>query len=70
MTTIDSGTDLERMAAQARVNSLAVLGVPVAVFAALAAWLGTPQVLPAALGAAGWMIDIAPPSTQHRKGAT
>jgi hypothetical protein len=59
MTTIDSGTDLKRMAAQARVNSLAVLGVPVAVFAALAAWLGTPQVLPAALGAAGWMIALA-----------
>ncbi|MHB1472139.1 MAG: hypothetical protein ACYCV4_00680 [Dermatophilaceae bacterium] len=59
MTSIDSGTDLERMAAQARVSSLAVLGVPVAVFAALAAWLGTPQVLPAALGAAGWMIALA-----------
>ena len=59
MTTIDSGTDLEQMAAQARVNSLAVLGVPVAAFAALAAWLGTPQVLPAALGAAGWMIALA-----------
>lgn len=59
MTTIDSVTDLKRMAAQARVNSLAVLGVPVAVFAALAAWLGTPAVLPAALGAAGWMIALA-----------
>ena len=59
MTTIDSVTDLKRMAAQARVNALVVLGVPVAVFAALAAWLGTPQVLPAALGAAGWMIALA-----------
>lgn len=58
MTTIDSGTDLKGLAAQARVTSLAVLGVPVAVFAALAAWLGTPQVLPAALGAAGWMIAL------------
>jgi len=47
------------MAAQSRVNSLAVLGVPVAVFAALTAWLGAPQVLPAALGAAGWMIALA-----------
>jgi hypothetical protein len=46
------------LAAQARVNSLAMLGVPVAVFAALAAWLGTPQMLPAALGAAGWMIAL------------
>jgi hypothetical protein len=59
MTPIDSGTNLKRMAAQARVNSLAVLGVPVAVFAALAGWLGTPQVLPAAFGAAGWMIALA-----------
>ena len=59
MTPIDSGTDLARMAAQSRVNSLAVLGVPVAVFAALAAWLGVPQALPAALGAAGWMIALA-----------
>ena len=59
MTSIDSDTDLKGLAAQARVNSLAVLGVPVAVFAALAAWLGTPQVLPAALGAAGWMIALA-----------
>jgi hypothetical protein len=59
MTTIDSGTDLKRMAAQARVNSLAVLGVPIAVFGALAAWLGVPQVLPAGLGAAGWMIALA-----------
>jgi hypothetical protein len=41
------------------VNSLAVLGVPVAVFAALGAWLGAPQMLPAALGAAGWMIALA-----------
>jgi hypothetical protein len=44
---------------QARVTSLLVLGVPVAVFAALAAWLGTPQMLPVALGAAGWMIALA-----------
>ena len=59
MTTIDPGADVETMAAQARVNSLAVLGVPVAVFAALVAWLGPPQVIPAALGAAGWMIALA-----------
>jgi len=58
MTSIDADTDLERMATQARVNSLAVVGVPAAVFAALAAWLGTPQALPAALGAAGWMIAL------------
>lgn len=59
MTSIDSGTDYEKMAAQLRVNSLAVLGVPVAVIAALTAWLGAPQVLPAVLGAAGWMIALA-----------
>jgi hypothetical protein len=59
MTTMDSGTDLKQMAAQARVNSLAVLGVPVALFGALAALLGVPQVLPAALGAAGWMTALA-----------
>jgi len=57
--TIDSGTDLKGLATQARVTSLLVLGVPVAVFAALAAWLGTPQMLPVALGAAGWMIALA-----------
>jgi hypothetical protein len=59
MTPIDSVTELKGLAAQARVASLAVLGVPVAVFAALAAWLGTPAVLPAALGAAGWIIALA-----------
>jgi len=59
VTPIDSVTELKGYASQARVNSLAVLSVPVAVFAALAAWLGTPQVLPAALGAAGWMIALA-----------
>ena len=59
MTSIDSGTDPKGLAAQARVNSLVVLGVPFAVFAALAAWLSTPQILPAALGAAGWVIALA-----------
>ena len=59
MTSIDSSTDDEKMAAQYRVASLAVLGVPVAVVAALTAWLGAPQVLPAVLGAAGWMIALA-----------
>jgi hypothetical protein len=58
VTSIDSDTDYKKMAAQYRVASLAVLGVPVAVVAALAAWLGTPQVLPAVLGAAGWMIAL------------
>lgn len=59
MTSIDSSTDDEKMAAQYRVASLAVLGVPVAVVAALTAWLGAPQVLPAVFGAAGWLIALA-----------
>ena len=47
------------MAAQSRVNSLVVLGTPVVGVLALAVWLGTPQMQPPALGAAGWMIALA-----------
>ena len=47
------------MAAQSRVNSLVVLGTPVVGVLALAVWLGTPQMQPLALGAAGWMIALA-----------
>jgi len=42
MTTIDSGADLKKMAAQSRVNSLTVLTTPIAVVVALAVWLGQP----------------------------
>lgn len=51
MTLLTPSTDLEKMAAQSRVNSLAVLGTPVVVVLAPAVWLGTPQLQPLARSA-------------------
>lgn len=59
MTALELDTDLQKLAAQSRVNGIAVLGVPVVVFVVLAMWLGPPQVVPAVLGAAGWILALA-----------
>jgi hypothetical protein len=49
---------LERRATQIRLSALAVLPAPLIVGVALLATVGNPQVLPLALGAAGWLVAL------------